>query len=670
MELHVVHLERKIRDLLENLGFEIYPFKVGWYNEVLSPTWHLQYSDDTLAFVVLSIPAMFDKAFKPFLKKQLLKKIHDPVDQCISYHLSLVRKSLADQNMDIMYDYEILPNRKPKFLAQTAAHVAGAAYLYQRKDVHQDSWGEKKIYGVCIHPIYGEKANPRWYDGRRFPIRCLVSKAGGGGKFKRVHQPLKCGLILGERPDKPVISREKSLLEPGMPFESDFYFQSGRSPRRTAASRFRSRALGAPRSNSREHCPRGNLASLNTNKSIPSSPPLRSFNAKGILGRGNLGLWVSCPHRGARPPSLPSLPRRSLLPLPPPAPRVRRRAAGRQAGRHRLELSGSDAAMAEGGEGEELLRPPLPAAGSPGPKRLCSRVVGAATLPRSGGCPGGPVGTAAAAVAAAGGGCGGGGTRGCCPPGGPGTGPGCGPEGALLPLLQPESLLDAAAKRVAGSWAFERVEGRFQRIPEPVQRRIVYWSFPRSERQICMYSSFQPGRPSCNGASGSASAAAGNGGTTVGGEETSAAVPGPAIPSGASGPAPLPAAASAAISEGLPFRRGIRLLETGAVDNVLQVDIFSFFLPCLPPPPPPPPVCPSAALPPVKFHSGFESRPPLRFPFYLSTFAFFLPPLRFIVFLPFPSVPLCSKIQTPPQTQTHTHVRTHNRSLLSALFVI
>ncbi|NXT24780.1 ZSWM6 protein, partial [Syrrhaptes paradoxus] len=58
----------------------------------------------------------------------------------------------------------------------------------------------------------------------------------------------------------------------------------------------------------------------------------------------------------------------------------------------------------------------------------------------------------------------------------------------------PESLLDAAAKRVAGSWAFERVEGRFQRIPEPVQRRIVYWSFPRSERQICMYSSFQPGR--------------------------------------------------------------------------------------------------------------------------------------------------------------------------------
>uniref|UniRef100_A0A665WUA4 ZSWIM4-8 C-terminal domain-containing protein n=1 Tax=Echeneis naucrates TaxID=173247 RepID=A0A665WUA4_ECHNA len=55
----------------------------------------------------------------------------------------------------------------------------------------------------------------------------------------------------------------------------------------------------------------------------------------------------------------------------------------------------------------------------------------------------------------------------------------------------PESLLDCAAKAVAEKWAFERVEERFERIPEPVQRRIVYWSFPRNEKEICMYSSFQ-----------------------------------------------------------------------------------------------------------------------------------------------------------------------------------
>uniref|UniRef100_A0A674NEF9 Zinc finger, SWIM-type containing 5 n=1 Tax=Takifugu rubripes TaxID=31033 RepID=A0A674NEF9_TAKRU len=97
---------------------------------------------------------------------------------------------------------------------------------------------------------------------------------------------------------------------------------------------------------------------------------------------------------------------------------------------------------------------------------------------------------------------------------------GPGPGGSSR-YRSPESLLDCAAKAVAEKWAFERVEERFERIPEPVQRRIVYWSFPRNEKEICMYSSFQ-----CR----------------VAGED-----------------------------DGLPFRRGIRLLETGCVENVLQV---------------------------------------------------------------------------------------------------
>uniref|UniRef100_A0A8C6T2I0 Zinc finger SWIM-type containing 6 n=1 Tax=Neogobius melanostomus TaxID=47308 RepID=A0A8C6T2I0_9GOBI len=92
----------------------------------------------------------------------------------------------------------------------------------------------------------------------------------------------------------------------------------------------------------------------------------------------------------------------------------------------------------------------------------------------------------------------------------------------------PETLLDIAARRVAEKWPFQRVEERFERIPEPVQRRIVYWSFPRSEREICMYSSF-------NGC----------------GEDV-----------GSSGESD---------ESRLPFRRGIALLESGCVDNVLQV---------------------------------------------------------------------------------------------------
>ncbi|XP_029025233.1 zinc finger SWIM domain-containing protein 6 [Betta splendens] len=93
----------------------------------------------------------------------------------------------------------------------------------------------------------------------------------------------------------------------------------------------------------------------------------------------------------------------------------------------------------------------------------------------------------------------------------------------------PETLLDIAARRVAEKWPFQRVEERFERIPEPVQRRIVYWSFPRSEREICMYSSFNTDEEEM-GSSGES------------GDETR-----------------------------LPFRRGIGLLESGCVDNVLQV---------------------------------------------------------------------------------------------------
>uniref|UniRef100_A0A3Q3IB98 SWIM-type domain-containing protein n=1 Tax=Monopterus albus TaxID=43700 RepID=A0A3Q3IB98_MONAL len=102
-------------------------------------------------------------------------------------------------------------------------------------------------------------------------------------------------------------------------------------------------------------------------------------------------------------------------------------------------------------------------------------------------------------------------------------------QGGSSKTLSPESLLDIAARKVAEKWPFQRVEERFERIPEPVQRRIVYWSFPRSEREICMYSSFNTGGEEM-GSSGESS------------DETR-----------------------------LPFRRGIGLLESGCVDNVLQV---------------------------------------------------------------------------------------------------
>lgn len=54
---------------------------------------------------------------------------------------------------------------------------------------------------------------------------------------------------------------------------------------------------------------------------------------------------------------------------------------------------------------------------------------------------------------------------------------------------QPDSLLNITSKIVAENEPFQSIEEKYDRIPEPVQRRIIYWSFPRNERDICMYSS-------------------------------------------------------------------------------------------------------------------------------------------------------------------------------------
>lgn len=86
-----------------------------------------------------------------------------------------------------------------------------------------------------------------------------------------------------------------------------------------------------------------------------------------------------------------------------------------------------------------------------------------------------------------------------------------------------ESLLDICAKIVAENFPFQRIEERFPRVPEPVQRRLVYWSFPREESKIKMYSCFSNSH----------------------GESTN-----------------------------LPYHRGVRLLESGAVKDVLQVGEF------------------------------------------------------------------------------------------------
>uniref|UniRef100_A0A8C5Q235 Cyanocobalamin reductase / alkylcobalamin dealkylase n=1 Tax=Leptobrachium leishanense TaxID=445787 RepID=A0A8C5Q235_9ANUR len=128
---------------------------IGWYNAVLDPPFHLPYPEDALAFVVLSVPSMFERTFIPFLREHKLQELRDPIDQCVAHQISLAQQSFPSDRIDVIYDYELHPNRRPKALMQTAAHVSGATYYYQRSDVLQDPWGDKKMFGVCIHPRFG-----------------------------------------------------------------------------------------------------------------------------------------------------------------------------------------------------------------------------------------------------------------------------------------------------------------------------------------------------------------------------------------------------------------------------------------------------------------------------------------------------------------------------------
>uniref|UniRef100_A0A8C5BDD7 Cyanocobalamin reductase / alkylcobalamin dealkylase n=1 Tax=Gadus morhua TaxID=8049 RepID=A0A8C5BDD7_GADMO len=126
--------------------------QIGWYNDVLPASLRQPHHEDTLAVVVLSTPDMFERAFLPFMEKGCCQGVSDPIDQCVKHTIN----SAISQKVEVSYDYEMLPaSRKPKFLAQTAAHVAGAAYYYQEADVTDHPWGDKKKFGVCIHPRFG-----------------------------------------------------------------------------------------------------------------------------------------------------------------------------------------------------------------------------------------------------------------------------------------------------------------------------------------------------------------------------------------------------------------------------------------------------------------------------------------------------------------------------------
>ena len=68
--------------------------QVGWYNNQVQDVFALDYPEHTLAIIVISTPAMFEKCFIPFLKSdpQSSNAVQDPIDRCIGQKI----KSLTE----------------------------------------------------------------------------------------------------------------------------------------------------------------------------------------------------------------------------------------------------------------------------------------------------------------------------------------------------------------------------------------------------------------------------------------------------------------------------------------------------------------------------------------------------------------------------------------------
>ncbi|XP_065564746.1 cyanocobalamin reductase / alkylcobalamin dealkylase-like isoform X3 [Artemia franciscana] len=151
----------KIKMVLEEdyhaSGLNYHFLKVGWYNEKVTKPFRLNYDPNAAAFVVISSPEMFEKTFIPFLLKRHCIGEGDPLDESLANHLKSLEHKLDGCHLEILQDYQMQGNtRKPRILVQTAGHVSGAVYFYQRKDLAVDPWPvDKRIYGVCLHPRYG-----------------------------------------------------------------------------------------------------------------------------------------------------------------------------------------------------------------------------------------------------------------------------------------------------------------------------------------------------------------------------------------------------------------------------------------------------------------------------------------------------------------------------------
>lgn len=149
----------RLSNILCPLGFEIYPFQVGWYNEQVEEPFRFDLPYATLCYTVVSTPDMFENSFIPFLCKTGTSKnpaVMDLLDKNMQHCFTLVKETFPTEDVEAIHDYELAATRRPKVLVQPAGHVSGATFYYTRSCLNPDPFPPgNKVFGVCIHPRYG-----------------------------------------------------------------------------------------------------------------------------------------------------------------------------------------------------------------------------------------------------------------------------------------------------------------------------------------------------------------------------------------------------------------------------------------------------------------------------------------------------------------------------------
>jgi len=158
-------VEKIVKELFIPVGLEAHPFHVGWYNDLVDTKFQIDYSYNAMALVVLSGPDTFEECVLPYVRTQLEKRPDfttcDPLDECMKVLLTVAHQKLETAGFanDVFHDFDMYPNRRPKILVQTAAHVAGAVEYFHKdrlKVQTTSTWvKDSKLFGVAIHPEFG-----------------------------------------------------------------------------------------------------------------------------------------------------------------------------------------------------------------------------------------------------------------------------------------------------------------------------------------------------------------------------------------------------------------------------------------------------------------------------------------------------------------------------------